>query len=270
MKNQKKNLMIPNMQQTDFQIIHVMPYETRQVPSDPPPHIHQECEIYVNVSGDISFFCNEHIYPMTRGDILIARPGETHHCIYRSNASHEHYWILFNFEQNRHIWDCFFLAPFENVLRPEPSQKEELLDICRILNQENLSEGERFYYFFNLMTIIRNSHSVARADHLIPKDFIAVLNYINQHIHEKLTVSAIAEECFISTSTLERYFMKFTNSRPSEYIRYKKLIKGAELLRQGCSVSQTVEQLGYSDQSYFIELFKKYFGTTPLQYKKRR
>ena len=270
MKTKKKTLTIPSFSEMNFKIYCTEVLQKEHSIPELSPHIHEECEIYVNVSGDISFFCNDHIYPMTRGDILIARPGETHHCIYRSSASHEHYWILFDFELNHHIWDTFFLTPFENVLRPESSQKEKLLETCKILSQENLSEGERFYYFFHLMAIIRNSHSVARADHLIPKDFIAVLNYINQHIYEKLTVSAIAEECFISTSTLERYFMKFTNSRPSEYIRYKKLIKGAELLRQGCSVSQTVEQLGYSDQSYFIELFKKHFGTTPLQYKKRR
>ncbi len=269
MKLNKNELTIPSFTETNFKISFTETLQKEHTIPDLSPHIHEECEIYVNLSGDISFFCNEHIYPMTRGDILIARPGESHHCIYRSNAFHKHYWILFDYEQNRHIWDSFFRLPFENVLRPEPSQKEELLEICRILNRESLSKGERFYHFFNLMNIIRNSHSVARADHLIPKDFITVLNYINHHINEKLTVSSIAEKCFVSTSTLERYFIKFTNSRPSEYIRYKKLTKGAELLRQGYSVSQTVEQLGYSDQSYFIELFRKHFGTTPLQYKKR-
>ncbi|MBE7042074.1 MAG: helix-turn-helix domain-containing protein [Ruminococcaceae bacterium] len=268
MKIKKQTWTIPSFEEMNFRISCTESFQKEHLLPDLSPHIHEECEIYVNLSGDISFFCNDHIYPMTRGDVLIARPGEYHHCVYRSNAAHQHYWILFDYEPNRPIWESFFRLPFENVLRPDYEQKEELLQLCEELLGTTLSEGERFSHFWSLMTILKRSHSVEQADHLIPKDFVTVLDYINTHIYEKITVSQIAEKCFISTSTLERYFMKYTHSRPVEYIRHKKMTEAAELLRQGMSVSRTVEQLGYCDESYFIELFKKHFGTTPLQYKK--
>ena len=41
----------------------------------------------------------------------------------------------------------------------------------------------------------------------------------------------------------------------------------AQMLKQGESVLQAGAAVGYNDTSYFIELFKAYYGTTPLKYK---
>ncbi|WP_188318597.1 helix-turn-helix domain-containing protein [Paenibacillus larvae] len=34
-------------------------------------------------------------------------------------------------------------------------------------------------------------------------------------------------------------------------------------LMEGCQVQETAYQLGYKDVSYFIKVFRKYWGTTP-------
>ena len=49
-------------------------------------HIHNECEIYINLSGDVSFVVENKVYPIVPGSIIITRPGEYHHCVYHSNA----------------------------------------------------------------------------------------------------------------------------------------------------------------------------------------
>ena len=45
-------------------------------------HVHHCYEIYLHISGDISFLINNHIYSMHSGDLMIARPGDVHLCIY--------------------------------------------------------------------------------------------------------------------------------------------------------------------------------------------
>ncbi|MBQ4528793.1 MAG: helix-turn-helix transcriptional regulator [Clostridia bacterium] len=231
-------------------------------------HIHSEGEIYVNISGDISFFCNGKIYPMTRGDVFIARPGDYHHCVYHSNAPHRHFWILFDYESNRHIWDSFFKTPFENVKKPTKENKEKLIELCNELEKSQMTAGERFYSFFSLLSIIKESDATNHNDVPVSKDFMKVLDYINEHISEKITVSDISEKCFVSISTLERNFMKYAGMKPAEYIRHKKLMAASEMLKNGESVAVTSEKSGYGDCSYFIEIFKSAFGMTPLQYKK--
>ena len=59
-------------------------------------HVHPECEIYINLSGDVSFMVEKRIYPITPGSIIITRPYEYHHCIYHSDKPHRHFWILFS------------------------------------------------------------------------------------------------------------------------------------------------------------------------------
>ena len=44
-------------------------------------HIHNECEIYINLSGDVSFAVENSVYPIMPGGIIITRPLEYHHCI---------------------------------------------------------------------------------------------------------------------------------------------------------------------------------------------
>ena len=50
-------------------------------------------------------------------------------------------------------------------------------------------------------------------------------------------------------------------------IEAKKLSASAEMLSRGTSVTEACMKCGFSDCSYFISLFKKKFGQTPLQYK---
>lgn len=71
-------------------------------------HIHEECEIYVNLSGDVSFVVENHIYPLKPGDIIITRPYEYHHCVYHSNKLHKHFWVLFSSSGNEHLFDIFY------------------------------------------------------------------------------------------------------------------------------------------------------------------
>lgn len=67
-------------------------------PGESPPvdqHIHSECEIYFNLSGDVSFMAGDNVYPVSRGSLIITRPYEYHHCIYHSDAVHRYYRALF-------------------------------------------------------------------------------------------------------------------------------------------------------------------------------
>ena len=72
-------------------------------------HIHDECEIYVNLSGDVSFIVENKIYPVKPGDIIISKPFEYHHCVYHSNKLHKHFWILFSSSGNEDMLNIFLI-----------------------------------------------------------------------------------------------------------------------------------------------------------------
>ena len=231
-------------------------------------HTHNEFELYINLSGDVSFLVENNLYDLSRGDVIIARPGEYHHCVYRSDAPHKLFWILFDCQKNKDILDFLKDGFRENYISPQGDLREELIDLCYALHHRSLTNEEKIYAFFRIFAILKQSKNNVSEKSLLSHELHKIIDYIGIHIHEEITVNGIAKALYISQSTLERRFKEALNTTPSEYIKKKKLMLAAELLREGKSVLVAGTRVGYNDNSYFIELFKRYYKVTPYQYKK--
>ncbi len=235
-------------------------------------HIHGECEIYLNLTGDVSFMVENTIYPVSRGNAIITRPNEYHHCIYNSNAQHKHFWILFSSDGNENLLDIFFdrNAGEKNLIVLPKEKSEELISICFDIAKENLSEAEKLAYFFKMLMLLKEGQNEISAlqSKALPNDVMIAIDYINKNISEKLSVKEIAAEAFVSVNTLERHFLETLHITPAEFIKSKRLTLAAEFLRNGTSVLNASIECGFCDCSHFITLFKKSFGMTPLKYKK--
>ena len=103
----------------------------------------------------------------------------------------------------------------------------------------------------------------------LPQLLSDIIRYINVSFAEIRSVSGLAERFFISTATLNRKFRTYLHTTPREYIEAQRLAYAIELLKKGISVTEACTAAGFPDCSHFIILFKKKFGETPLQYKKR-
>ena len=235
-------------------------------------HIHEECEIYINLSGDVSFAVEDNIYPIKPGDIILTRPYEYHHCIYHSNKLHKHFWILFSSAGNEHLFDAFFKRKSgnSNHLSLPPEETEVLISLCHKMTENEPAESRRYYNFFKLINILQNADIVANAEVNYPADTVHAINYINRHFKDAISVSEIAKEANVSINTLERHFKETLNISPYSYIRKKRLANAARLLSEGLSVSEASSESGFPDYSNFISLFKKTYGITPLKYMKSK
>lgn len=233
------------------------------------PHIHDECEIYINLSGDVIFSVENSLYPIMPGNIIITRPFEYHNCIYKSNTLHEHYWILFNPNGNEALFDVFYNRKLgeNNLLILDSDKTDELINACEGLNSEGISETEKYFYFFSLIKLLNTANAFNAPNNFGSKDVITAINYINSHLTDSLSVAELSEKCFVSISTLERHFLQMFNISPSEYIKKKRLANAAKLLSEGRSVTDAAALSGFSDCSKFIASFKKLYNTTPLKYK---
>lgn len=266
-KNTIKKLTMTQVNEFDFQIKYS---ETNRQKHwhEIDPHIHDEFELYINIEGDISFLVGDSLYPVSRGDVIIARPGEQHHCVYRSEKTHKLFWILFDCKKNSSLLD-FLQSEFDdNYISTQGKFKEELLELCGSLHSKELSKEEQIYSFFRIFAILKASKNEnTKNKDILPYDLRQVIDYIDKHIYEQLTVTQISNDLYISQSTLERRFKQILNIKPLEYIRKKKLILASQLLLSGESVLQTGISVGFNDNSYFIQLFKRYYGCTPYEYK---
>ena len=106
----------------------------------------------------------------------------------------------------------------------------------------------------------------------IPKNYSAQTqfcsDYINQHFHEKITVSKLAELTFLNRSSLSDKFKKETGMTIQECINKKRLEEAKYLLANTpMALSDISAYLQYSTQSYFTVKFKQYCKVTPQQWR---
>lgn len=87
---------------------------------------------------------------------------------------------------------------------------------------------------------------------------------------EKLVVSQLADQATMAERTFIRRFKNATGNTPSEYIQRVKVELAKELLENDrLAVKEICYETGYEDQSYFRNIFKKYTGLTPADYRKQ-
>ena len=235
-------------------------------------HSHRELELYINLTGDVSFLVSNALYPVTHGDIIVARPNEYHHCVYNADKEHGHFWILVDIEENSFLYDFFFNSLRSHLISPYREDKERLIEICDVLVRTELSALDRYYLFFELMMIIRQSANSAGAspNGALPDDLLRAIRYINEHLSEKISIGDVAEALYLSESTISRRFRACLGMSPLEFIHRKRMFLAAERLRENDSVLDAGAAAGYSDISYFISVFKRFYGITPYRYKKER
>ncbi|MFC4779287.1 response regulator [Paenibacillus sp. GCM10023252] len=97
-----------------------------------------------------------------------------------------------------------------------------------------------------------------------------IKQYIADHLHEELTREAIASHVYLNTAYLSRLFKLETGGVLFDYITQTRMERAQELLRSSpMSVSSIAESVGYSHFSHFAGMFKKMYGVTPKDYRKR-
>lgn len=109
-----------------------------------------------------------------------------------------------------------------------------------------------------------------KKQNVISKSITQCIEYIYNHIHDRITVEDLAEYTELSPSYLSRLFKKELGISVSDYIREKKIDKAQNLLKYSdFSMVEIANYLSFSSQSHFIQTFEKLVGQTPKKYRDR-
>lgn len=269
MKNNKFSF--PKMSEFDFSISYVDIENSARINQNE-SHIHKECEIYINLEGDVSFEVENKIYPITRGSVIITRPFEYHHCIYHSNKKHTHYWITFSAD-NDECLKMFFNREkgTDNLIILEESVLKTVCEFMDILLDKKSSLIKKRIAFLQTIYIFNNEkpldfcYSTPQFSNIL----IKALEYMDENLENEIDLKLLCRKCNTSPSTLHRLFKKSLGASPIIILRKKRLIASMVHLRNGSKVCDAAMLCGFTDYSNYIQHFKAQFGMTPLQYKKK-
>ena len=96
------------------------------------------------------------------------------------------------------------------------------------------------------------------------------MEYIELNYQKNISLDDLARTTGLSSKYFCRYFRTITNRTPIDYLNYYRVERACYLLdQQRHTITEVAYDCGFNDISYFIRCFKKYKGTTPLQYTKQ-
>ncbi|GKU26606.1 AraC family transcriptional regulator [Clostridium folliculivorans] len=267
------------MLSSDYEIYHYLNSDIRSINI----HHHDFYEFYFFISGDVTYLIEGKSYKLEPGNIVLINSKELHQAVINSEEAYYErivLWInkaflkkLSNDETDLSL--CFEGFNKKNVMSTDIEQQKNIRFILnKLVDLENY-QGigyELLYkaYITELMVHINNlafNESAELSVDMKKSNLIdGIIEYINNHIEEDITVDQIAEQFYLSKFHLSREFKKYTGTTIHRYIVQKKLIEAKELILKEVPIIDVYKQCGFGDYSNFFRAFKNEYGITPKQY----
>ena len=96
-----------------------------------------------------------------------------------------------------------------------------------------------------------------------------ILTHMASHFDQPVSLSCIAEEHHFSINYVSKMFKQETGYSFTEILAAIRMLNAAWQLLEGVRVNQVSMQVGYSDQRYFSQVFRKTFGCPPSKFREK-
>lgn len=101
-------------------------------------------------------------------------------------------------------------------------------------------------------------------------EILQAQDYIEQNIHERITINDLAKITALGRRTFERRFKDATNNSVLEYIQRIKIETAKRQFENSRkNINEVMYDVGYTDTKAFRDLFKKLTGLTPVEYRNK-
>ena len=97
------------------------------------------------------------------------------------------------------------------------------------------------------------------------------LDFMERHIHQRLSNRVLAQQCRFSTDHFIEVFRCATGTTPAQFLMERRLSVAAQQLLFSNDKLETIAQAtGFCDRFHLSRAFKKRFGQTPVAYRNTR
>lgn len=146
--------------------------------------------------------------------------------------------------------------------------------ISKILN-ELLYEANKQTYGYKEMLVIKLNElilNIIRIENTIidTKNFEYIINYIRENFHEHINLSDCAKQLNISYDYFQHKFKALTGYSPQHFLIEQRLLACKKMLKEGnYNCTEIAYRCGFCTTAQFSAMFKKRYGTTPMQFKRQ-
>lgn len=270
----------------DFEIFHYKHFkETDDEEFNVDLHHHDFYEIYFFISGDVTFSIESKQYVLLPGDILLINPKELHQPKFgTSDAPYERIvlWVrkscMAKYKtQEEDLTECFDCKDQKssNLLRVGTQRQNNILKLLKLMifEDDNKLYGSEFLKGCFLGQLLVEINRLTReTPHLYkPQDkgsalASEVVNYINTHYQEKISLEDLAAKFFMSKYHLSHEFNRVVGTSIYRYIIQKRLLIAKQMLYEDFSPTDVYQKCGFGDYANFYRAFKSEYGISPKEF----
>lgn len=261
----------------DFKIFHLIDRQRK----DYAFHYHDFNKIIIFLSGNINYTIEGKNYLLKPYDIVLVNAGEIHKPSVRDSSDYERIIIYVSTQFLNTYSDtdydlnyCFERAKNEhsNVLRVHSIDKSKLYQVCLELEHSfaDNSFAKELYQKLLFLEFMIQLNRTAISNHInylnsviANAKLLPILNFINEHLAEDITIDKLSEHFFLNRFYLMHFFKCDTGYTVGSYITEKRLLLAKNLVQNGCSITEACYQSGFKNYSTFSRAFKKTYNTIP-------
>lgn len=241
-------------------------------------HWHPYVELIYVLSGELNITVKEQEYKLKEDDLLIVNPFAMHS--YQSEMCVVAILQIHQTMFDRHIINSL---PIQFECNSSLSEdKSQFLGIKQLLarliktNTDNFPNAQILNksFSYNLLYELTTNFSVEieKIDSVTSQGFVRmeeILGYINTHYSEKISLTKISENTFLTEPYLSRLFKKNLGINFSEYLTSIRLSHATkDLLTTNDSIEDISNRCGFPNTRSFSASFKNENGVLPGIYRK--
>ena len=256
----------------------------------PSNHYHDYYEIYYLLNGERNYFIKDKIYSVKKGDLVLINKYDIHKTADGRIPRHERLLIYFkekfldanSEEEKKVLLHCFETG--RPIIRLNESDQAYAKNMISQMLKEQLSEEPGYAvmlksYLLQLLIFIyrltgqENKLSVdfvdIDANNTIHKRISEIVQYVNSHYGEPLSLSGVADIFYISPYYLSRLFKEVTGFNFIEYLNLVRIREAQKLLRNSnAKIIEIAQMVGFGSVAHFGRVFKSITGLSPSSYRR--
>lgn len=252
---------------------------------DDAEHIHDYIELVYVFSGSGIHHVDGVKYALKKGCLLYIDYGQVHSFTALENMSYVNFLIKPEYfsetiRGKKSIDDVFGLPELSDVPKANNTQMayfegKECADVEHLIfkmMEENHDCNQGFETIIkndvmNLLIYMRRklvTEIFLKKSAEIPPELQRVIEYIDKHSGEKITLKLMSEMCNYSQDYLSKLLKVHFGSNFSEYL-IKKRVNSAVyiLMTTDLSIFEVSQMAGFTNKTHFYKMFKKYLGIKP-------